>query len=77
MSPLEELLSARGTGARKTAIFIGRIRDRLSLKELRQLAGGIASTTPSHCYSPVHDASRTIGPFYERVSLVQKALEPR
>ena len=41
MSPLEELLSARGTGARKTAIFIGRIRDRLSLKELRQLAGGI------------------------------------
>jgi hypothetical protein len=39
--PWEELLSARGTGARQTALFIGRIRGRLSLKELGQLAGGI------------------------------------
>jgi hypothetical protein len=28
----EELLSARGTGAHQTALFIGRIRGRLSLK---------------------------------------------
>ena len=39
--PWEELLSARGTGARQTALFIGRIRGRLGLKELGQLAGGI------------------------------------
>ena len=39
--PWEELLPARATGARQNALFIGRIRGRLSLKELGQLAGGI------------------------------------
>jgi chromosomal replication initiation ATPase DnaA len=39
--PWEELLPARDTGARQNALFIGRIRGRLSLKELGQLAGGI------------------------------------
>jgi hypothetical protein len=39
--PWEELLSARGDGARETALFIGRTRARLSLKELGQLAGGM------------------------------------
>jgi chromosomal replication initiation ATPase DnaA len=33
--------SARGTGARQTALFLGRTRGRLSLKKLGQLAGGI------------------------------------
>jgi hypothetical protein len=32
--PWEELLSARGSGAREAALFIGRTRGRLSLKEL-------------------------------------------
>jgi hypothetical protein len=63
MSPLEELLSARGTGARKTAIFIGRIRDRLSLKELRQLAGGIHHNAVALLFAGSLNASRTIGPF--------------
>jgi chromosomal replication initiation ATPase DnaA len=39
--PWEELLTARGSGARQTAFFIGRIRGRMSLKELGRLAGGI------------------------------------
>jgi hypothetical protein len=45
--PWEELLTARGTGARQTAFFIGRIRGRLSLKELGRLAGGIHQTATS------------------------------
>jgi hypothetical protein len=39
--PWEELLSARGPGARQTALFIGRIRGKLYPKELGQPAGGI------------------------------------
>jgi hypothetical protein len=42
--PWEKLLSARGTGARRTALFIGRIRGKLSLKELGQLEAGFIST---------------------------------
>jgi hypothetical protein len=34
----EELLSARGTSALQTALFIGKIRGRLSFKEVGQLA---------------------------------------
>ena len=41
--PWEELLSARLTGARQSALFIGRIRGRLNPKDLGQLAGGISS----------------------------------
>ena len=37
--PWEELLPARGTSARQTALFIGRIRGRLSLKEFGRSEG--------------------------------------
>jgi hypothetical protein len=39
--PWEELLSARGSGARETALFLARTQGRLSLKELGKLAGGM------------------------------------
>jgi hypothetical protein len=39
--PWEELLLARGSGARETALFLGRTRARLSLKELGSLSGGL------------------------------------
>jgi putative transposase len=39
--PWEELLLARGCSARATALFLGRTRARLTLKELGSLAGGL------------------------------------
>jgi putative transposase len=39
--PWEELLHARGSGARETALFLGRTRARLTLKELGSLLGGL------------------------------------
>ena len=37
----EELLSARGSGARETALFLARTQGQLSLKELGKLAAGM------------------------------------
>jgi putative transposase len=39
--PWEELLHARGSGARETALFLGRTRARLTLKELGSLSDGL------------------------------------
>jgi putative transposase len=39
--PWEELLCARGCGARETALFLGRTLARLTLKELGALSGGL------------------------------------
>jgi putative transposase len=39
--PWQELLLARGSGAREAALFLGRTRSRLSLKELGSLSGGL------------------------------------
>ncbi|MBV8277771.1 MAG: hypothetical protein JO170_21255, partial [Verrucomicrobia bacterium] len=39
--PWEELLHARGCGGRETALFLGRTRARLTLKELGSLSGGL------------------------------------
>jgi putative transposase len=39
--PWEELLRARGRGGRETALFLGRTRARLTLKELGSLSGGL------------------------------------
>jgi len=75
--PWEELLSARGTGARQAALFIGRIRGRVSLKELGRLAGGIhhnAVGIATRRFTRRLQSDRTL---LERVSLVQKELEPR
>ena len=75
--PWEELLSARGTGARQTALFIGRIRGRLSLKELGQLAGGIHHNTVGIAIRRFTQHLQSDRTLLEKLSLVQKELEPR
>jgi hypothetical protein len=74
--PWEELLSARGTGARQTALFIGRIRGRLSLKELGQLAGGIHHNAVGIAIRRFTQRLQSDRTLFEKVSLVQKELEP-
>jgi hypothetical protein len=75
--PWEKLLSARGTGARQTALFIGRIRGRLSLKELRQLAGGIHHNAVGIAIRRFTQRLQSDRSLLEKVSLLQKELEPR
>ena len=75
--PWEELLSARGTGARQTALFIGRIRGRLSLKELGQLAGEIHHNAVGIAIRRFTQRLQSDRALLEKVSLVQKELEPR
>ena len=60
--PWEELLSARGTGARQTAFFIGRIRGRLSLKELGHWQAGFITTLSASPFVVSLNASRAIAP---------------
>ena len=75
--PWEELLSARGTGARQTALFIGRIRGRLSLKELGQLEGGIHHNAVGIAIRRFTQRLQSDRTLLEKVTLVQKELEPR
>ena len=60
-----------------TALFIGRIRGRLSLKELGQLEGRIhhnAAGIAIRRFTQRLQSDRTL---LEKVTLVQKELEPR
>jgi chromosomal replication initiation ATPase DnaA len=75
--PWEELLPARATGARQNALFIGRIRGRLSLKELGQLAGGIHHNAVGIVIRRFTQRLQSDRTLLEKVSLVQKELEPR
>jgi hypothetical protein len=75
--PWEKLLYARGTDARQTALFIGRIRVRLGLKELRQLAGGIHHNSVGIAIRRFTQRLQSDRTLLEKVSLVQKELEPR
>jgi putative transposase len=75
--PWEELLSARGTGARQTALFIGRIRGRLSLKELGKLAGGIHHNAVGIAIRRFTQRLQSDPALLEKVALVQKQLEHR
>ena len=68
--PWEELLSARGTGARQIALFIGSICGRLSPKDLGQLAGGIHHNAVGTAFFVSFDASKAIPPHLEKVSLI-------
>src|ERR1700756_4084106 len=74
--PWEELLSARGTGARQNALFIGRIRGRLSLKELGELAGGIHHNAVGIVIRRFTQRLQSDRTLFEKVSLVQKEPEP-
>jgi hypothetical protein len=64
--PWEELLSARGTGARQSTLFIGRIRGRLNPKDLGQLAGGIHHNAVGIAFVVSLSASRAIAPTLKR-----------
>ena len=75
--PWEELLSARDTGARQTALFIGRIRGRLSLKEVGRLAGGIHHNAVGIAIRRFTQRLQSDRTLLEKVALVQKELEPR
>jgi putative transposase len=75
--PWEELRSARGSGAREAALFIGRTRGRLSLKELGQLAGGIHHNAVSIAIRRFTQRLNTDHSLFGRLSLIQKALETR
>jgi hypothetical protein len=75
--PWEELLSARGTGARQTALFIGRIRGRPSFKEFRQLAGGIHHNVIGIAIRRFTQRLQSDRTPLEKVSLVPRELEPR
>ncbi len=75
--PWEELLSAHGTGARQTALFIGRIRGRLSLKKLGQLAGGIHHNAVGIAIRRFTQRLQSDPTLLEKVARVQKELDSR
>jgi hypothetical protein len=57
--------------------FIGRIRGRLSLKELGRLAGGIHHNAVGIAIRRCTQRLQSDRTLLEKVSLVQKELEPR
>jgi chromosomal replication initiation ATPase DnaA len=73
--PWQELLSARGSGAREAALFIGRTRARLRLKELGQLAGGIHHNAVSIAIRRFTARLNSDHTLRRKLSLVEKALE--
>jgi hypothetical protein len=64
--PWEGLLSARGTGARQTALFIGRIRGRLTSKNLGDWQAGFITTLSASSFVVSLNASRAIAPSWKR-----------
>jgi hypothetical protein len=75
--PWQELLSARGSGARETALFLGRTRGRLSLKELGQLAGGIHHNAVGIAIRRFMARLKNDRTLRGKLSLVEKALQAR
>ena len=73
--PWKELLCARGSGARETALFFGRHYGRLNLKELGQLAGGIHHNAVSIAIRRFTERLKSDSTLLAKFSLVQKALE--
>jgi hypothetical protein len=72
--PAEELLHSRGSGARETALLLGRSRGRLSLKELGKLAGGIHHNAVSIAIRRFSERLPKDRALHRKFSLVQKAL---
>jgi hypothetical protein len=70
--PWEELLSARGIGARQAAPFIGRIRGRLSLKGLGQLQEGFITTPSASPFVASLNASRANALYLKRSRLSKR-----
>ena len=72
--PWEELLHARGCGARETALFLGRTHARLTLKELGSLSGGLHHNAVSIAirrFSPRLQKDRAL---QRKLAVIEKAL---
>jgi putative transposase len=72
--PWEELLLARGSGAREAALFLGRTRVRLSLKELGSLSGGLHHNAVSIAIRRFSLRLRKDRALQRKFSKVEKAL---
>ncbi|HYZ75365.1 MAG TPA: hypothetical protein VE641_19960 [Chthoniobacterales bacterium] len=72
--PWEELLSARGSGARDTALFLARTHGRLSFKELGKLAGGMHHNAVSIAIRRFAERLEKDSALLGNFSLVQKGL---
>jgi hypothetical protein len=72
--PWAELLHSRGTGARETALLLGRSRGRLSLKELDKLAADIHHNALSSAIRRFSERLTKDRGFYRKFCLIQKAL---
>jgi len=69
--------SPLGRWSRQTALFIGSIRGRLSLKELGQLAGGIHHNAVGIAIRRFTQRLQSDHALLEKVSLVQKELRAK
>jgi chromosomal replication initiation ATPase DnaA len=72
--PWEELLHTRGSGARETALFLGRTRARLTLKELGSLSGGLHHNAVSIAVRRFSLRLQKDRPLQRRLALVEKEL---
>jgi putative transposase len=72
--PWEELLHARGCGARETALFLGRTRARLTLKELGLLSGGLHHNAVSIAIRRFSLRLQTDRLLRRKLAVVEKAL---
>jgi REP-associated tyrosine transposase len=72
--PWEELLHRRGSGARETALYLGRIHGRLSLKELAVLAGGLHHNAMSIAIRRLIERLKRDPDLQRRLSALQKIL---
>jgi hypothetical protein len=70
----EQLLHARGCGARETALFIGRTRARLTLKELGSLAGSLNHNAVSIAIRRFGLRLQKDRALQRKLALVEKAL---
>ena len=72
--PWEELLHSRGSGARETALFLGRLQGRLSLKELGVLTGGLHHNAVSIAIRRLGERLKTDSDLRRKLSTIQKIL---
>jgi putative transposase len=74
--PWEELLHARGYGGRETALFLGRTRARLTLKELGSLSGGLHHNAVSIAIRRFGLRLQTDRVLQRKLAVVEKTLNP-
>jgi hypothetical protein len=73
--PWEELLHARACGARETALFLGRTRARLTLKELGSLSGGLRHNAVSIAIRRFSLRLQSDRALERKLALIEKTLD--